>query len=143
MKVVIIMSVMCRQLIHKAIHIELHQIKHLAMLATMAPNEVARQMILHMIKEETGEAMFWNTVDAAYRISPAGVAPLPGVAPCPGAAPFPGGPVLGGGMGPGMGMGPVPGILPPVGPESTLPPSVPIGGGSGTIFFPESEKDKK
>jgi len=97
---------MLRRLIHKAIRIELRQIKHLAMLASMAPNEVARQMILRMIREETGEAMFWNTVDAAYRgVAWPGAVPFPGV-PVPGVAPFPGAPGFGGGMGPGMGITP-------------------------------------
>lgn len=147
------MMVMCRQLIHKAIRIELRQIKHLAMLASCAPNETARQMILHMIEKETGEAIFWNTVDAAYRICPPVAVPYPGVAPCPGVGPCPGAPVFGGGMGPGMGMGPdmgfgpcpgiapgpvmPPGILPPVGPGGTLPPGLP------PKLWSEPERDKK
>lgn len=71
-----------RPLLHEAIQIELRQVKHLAMLGCMAPDEFTRNIILGMIKEEAGEAKFWNTVDAAYR----GV-PLTGGGPCPGMPP--------------------------------------------------------
>ena len=83
-------------LINKAISTEIRQIKLLAVLASLAPDELTRDIILEIIKEEAGEAKFWNTVDAAYR----------GVL-WPGAAPYPGVPGYGGPAGPGAGL-PVP-----------------------------------
>jgi len=84
-----------RSSLHEIIQIELRQIKNLAMLGYMAPDEFSRDLIINMIMEEAGEAMFWNTVDAAYR----GVS-LPGVEPAwnpfPGMNPGPGMPGYGG-----------------------------------------------
>lgn len=86
---------MLRQLIHKVIRIEERQLKRLAMLASVAPDEFTRDIILGMIQEEAEEAKFWNTVDAAYRgvlweVTPfpgmPGVTPIPGT---PGVTPFP------------------------------------------------------
>lgn len=77
-----------RPLIHTAIQLEIRQIRCLADLASIAPNEEARDIILRMIMEEAGEASFWNTVDAAYR----------GI-PLPAGSPYPGAPGYGYGMG--------------------------------------------
>jgi len=136
-----------RPLIHKAIQIELTQICRLATLASMAPDELTRGIILEMIQEETAEAIFWNTVDAAYQVMP-----IPGVGPCPTMAPYPtlepyptvppypyptGAPC------------PDPSILPPLGPEATLPPTMPSGpAADGSIpglpgFFSEPEKKEE
>lgn len=62
-----------RNLIHTAIQTELYQIRILSDLSLMTTNEVARQIVAHLIMEEANEVIFWNTVDAAYR----GI-PLPG-----------------------------------------------------------------
>jgi len=90
-----------RSSLHEVILIELRQIKYLAMLGCMASDEFTRDLIINMIMEEAGEAMFWNTVDAAYR----GV-PLPGVEPAwnpfPGTNPGTGTPPGCGGCGPGF-----------------------------------------
>jgi hypothetical protein len=69
---------MLNRLIRKVIGIELRQIKYLAILACEAKDEACRQMILRMIQQETAEAMFWNTVNAAYKC-------IPLAGSCPGA----------------------------------------------------------
>ncbi|MCG9968495.1 hypothetical protein L9W92_10570 [Pelotomaculum terephthalicicum JT] len=141
-----------RTLVHEVIQIELQQIKHLAMLGCMAPDEFTRHIILGMIMEEAGEAKFWNTVDAAYRgvqvtggetcpgMQP-GMAPTsgwcptpgcpPGMAPTSGWCPTPGCPP---GMPPGMaptsGWCPAPGCTPCPG---TPGPGMPTGGLTGGL----------
>jgi len=162
---------MFSRLIHKVIRIECKQIKYLAMLAIEAKDEACRQMILRMIQQETGEAMFWNTVDAAYRcISLSGAGHFPGTpGPCPG---IPGGscpyapgvscpvPPAPGGSYPAP---PAPGVSCPYAPGGSCPaasggtcPYAPGGtcpGASGSssvtqpayggIYIPYSEKKEK
>lgn len=129
-------------LLHEAIQVELRQIIHLAMLGCMAPDEFTRAIILGMIMEETGEAQFWNTVDAAYRgvqltggdtcpgMTP-GMAPTSGWNPIPGCGPCPGTPC------PGMppGMAPIPGCNPNPGcdPNAGTCPGMPTGGLTGGL----------
>lgn len=136
------MMMMWMDRVRHALKMELRQIHHLARLAMMAPNEVAREMVLHLISEELQEAMFWSHVLCAYSDMAMPVSPGAGFFPQPG-IPFPG-------MGPGL--------VPPAGPGATLPPSVPIGpvGGPGTfpgnvpgilpgipLSQPEKKDDKK
>lgn len=122
------MLAMWLEKVKRALNLELCQIRHLACLATMAPNEVAREMVLNLIEDEVKEAMFWSNVLCAYSdmampVEPgAGYFPQPGV-PCPGAPPV--SPIFG-----------PPGILPPAGPGATLPPSVPTGPVTGPGSFP-------
>lgn len=89
--------------VREVLNIELRQICYLAHLAEMAPNEVARNMVLQLIDHELQEAMFWNNVLCAY----SNLAVSPGVpgAP-PGAGPV--GPVTGPqtDLGPAFNMGP-------------------------------------
>ncbi|BAF58703.1 MAG: hypothetical protein HPY89_06610 [Pelotomaculum sp.] len=115
-----------RYLIHKAIRIELRQIKYLAMLAAAAPDELTRSIILCMIQDEAAEAKFWNTVDAAYRgVSIPGEAPYPGPGYCPQPGmPYPGYP-------PSYPGG---GFVPPAGP--VMPPYPPGGPVTGPGAFP-------
>lgn len=88
---------MLRSLIHQAIHIEISQIKCLADLAMMAPDELSRHMVLNLMADEVAEAKFWNDIDAAYR----GV-PLPAGGQCNTGypmTPYPGAPYSGGSPG--------------------------------------------
>ncbi|MFX4263725.1 hypothetical protein ACOBQJ_16180 [Pelotomaculum propionicicum] len=93
--------------VRQIINAELHQICHLARLAILAPDEAARNMVLHLISEELHEAMFWNNVlcstcdPCAQPYPETGMQPgmfLPGMGPDMGA---------GAGFGPEMGFMPV------------------------------------
>lgn len=139
--------------VKQALLMELRQIQHLARLAELAPDEVARQRVMHLISEELQEAFFWNHVLCAYSdlvVAPGPCQPVPpgpgigpgfgpGVGPGVGPGCGPGtGPCDGPGMGPGVGPGFGPGVGPGFGP-GTGPgagPGMGFGPGAGIGFGP-------
>ncbi|MDD4334695.1 MAG: hypothetical protein PHY77_03715 [Desulfotomaculaceae bacterium] len=137
------MSTWCNK-VRQILNAELKQICHLARLATPAPNEEARMMVLRLISEELDEVKFWNNIlccacDKWMPDSP-GVGYQPGIpTPCPIGPSFP--PANPGiGVGPSIGTNPGvnigsdtfggPGMLPAPGMGMSMGPSTPI-------FFPE------